>query len=114
MSFTLEETTIPDIHTAFKSGTLTCVLLTQRYLDRISAYDQRGPALNAYVTLNKNALSEAERLDAAFARDRKLTGPLHGIPLAVKDQAETKGIETSFGSVALKGYVPEQDATIVT
>jgi Asp-tRNA(Asn)/Glu-tRNA(Gln) amidotransferase A subunit family amidase len=114
MSFTLEETTILDIHTAFKSGTLTCVSLTQRYLDRISAYDQRGPALNAYVTLNKNALSEAERLDAAFAKDMKLTGPLHGIPLAVKDQAETKGIETSFGSVALKGYVPEQDATIIT
>ena len=114
MTFTLEETTIRDVHDAFKNGTLTCVSLTQRYLERISAYDQKGPTLNAFVTLNKNALSEAERLDAAFAKDGKLTGSLHGIPIAVKDQAETKGIETSFGSVALKGYVPEQDATIVT
>jgi amidase len=114
MAFTLEETTIRDIHDAFRAGTLTCFSLTQQYVDRISAYDQKGPALNAFVTLNPDALGLAERLDAAFAKDRKLTGPLHGIPVAVKDQAETKGIETSFGSVALKGYVPEQDATIVT
>src|ERR1700730_1366628 len=108
MSFTLEETTIPDIHTAFKSGTLSCVSLTQRYLDRISAYDQKGPAFNAFVSLNPNALARAAQLDAAFAKNGKLTEPLHGIPIAVKDQAETKGIETNFGSIALKGYVPEQ------
>ncbi len=114
MSFTLEETTIGKIHDAFRAGTLTCVSLTRRYLDRIAAYDQKGPALNAFVTLNRNALARAEQLDAAFARSGKPTGPLHGIPVAVKDQAETKGIETSFGSIALKGYVPETDATIVS
>jgi Asp-tRNA(Asn)/Glu-tRNA(Gln) amidotransferase A subunit family amidase len=114
MGFVLEETTIRDIHDAFRAGTLSCVSLTQRYLDRISAYDQKGPALNAFVSLNPDALAQAVRLDAAFAKNGKLTGPLHGIPIAVKDQAETKGIETSFGSIALKGYVPEQDATIVT
>jgi amidase len=114
MGFFLEEATIQDIHDAFRAGTLTCVSLTQRYLDRISAYDQKGPALNAFVTLNSNALADARQLDDAFARSGKFVGPLHGIPIAVKDQAETKGIETSFGSVALKGYVPNQDATIVT
>jgi amidase len=114
MAFVLEETTIRDIHDAYRAGTLNCVSLTQRYLDRISAYDQKGPALNAFVTLNSNVLAEAQQLDTAFAQNGKLIGPLHGIPIAVKDQAETKGIETSFGSIALKGYVPDQDATIVT
>jgi amidase len=114
MGFVLEETTIRDIHNALQVGTLTSVSLTHRYLDRIAAYDHHGAALNAFVTLNANALAQAERLDAAFAKDGKLTGPLHGIPIAVKDQAETEGIETSFGSVALKGYIPAQDATIVT
>jgi amidase len=113
MGFVLEEATIQDIHNAFRAGTLTCVSLTQRHLDRISAYDQKGPALNAFVTLNPDALSDARQLDDAFAKSRKLVGPLHGITIAVKDQAETKGIETSFGSVALKGYVPDQDATII-
>ena len=93
MAFTLEETTIRDIHDAFRAGTLTSVSLTQAYLDRIGAYDQKGPALNAYVTLNPNALAQAAQLDAAFVKDRKFIGPLHGIPVAVKDQAETKGIE---------------------
>jgi Asp-tRNA(Asn)/Glu-tRNA(Gln) amidotransferase A subunit family amidase len=114
MDFVLEETTIPKIHDAFRSGTLNCASLTQRYLDRISAYDQKGPALNAFVTTNPNALTDAHKLDAAFAQTGKFVGPLHGIPVAVKDQAETKGIETSFGSIALKGHVPDEDATIVT
>ncbi len=113
MGFVLEETTIRDIHQAFRAGTLSCASLTERYLGRISAYDKQGPALNAFVSLNPNALAEAEQLDAAFAKNGKLTGPLHGIPIAVKDQAETAGIETSFGSIALKGYVPKKDATIV-
>ena len=114
MGFILEETTIRDIHDAFRARTLTSVLLTQRYLDRISAYDQKGPALNAFVTINPKALSAAQQLDASFVQNEKFVGPLHGIPVAVKDQAETKGIETSFGSIALKGYVPDDDATIVT
>ena len=114
MTFKLEETTIRDIHAAYLSGRLTCVQLVQAYLDRISAYDQSGPALNAFVKLNPAALEEAVALDARLATTGTLVGPLHGIPVAVKDQAETKGIETRFGSVALSGYVPERDATIVT
>ena len=87
MGFVLEETTISDIHQAFCAGTLTCASLTRRYLDRIAAYDQKGPALNAFVCINAKATAEAEQVDAAFAKDKKLRGLLHGIPVAVKDQA---------------------------
>ncbi len=113
-SFKVEETTIADIHAAYKAGTLTCVALTQLYLDRIAAYDQKGPALNSYVTLNPAALERAAELDAIYKETGEFVGPLHGVPLGIKDQAETKGIETSFGSAALKGYIPTEDATIVT
>ena len=94
MGFVLEETTIREIHDAFRTNTLNCVSLTQRYLDRISTYDKKGPALNAFVVLNPNALAEATQLDAAFAKSGKFVGALHGIPIAVKDQAETfDGVE---------------------
>jgi amidase len=112
-SFALEETTIDQVHDAYRAKTLTCVELVQGYLDRIAAYDQKGPALNAFVALNADALTEAAALDAAFQQSGKLSGPLHGIPIAVKDQAETKGIPTSFGSIAIKGYVPKEDSTLV-
>jgi amidase len=113
MNFSLEETSIRDIHTAYLAGTLTCVELIQAYLDRIAAYDQQGPSLNAFVAMNPRALEEAAALDKIFAETKTFVGPLHGIPVAVKDQAETKGIETRFGCIGLSGYVPEEDATIV-
>lgn len=112
-TFTVEETTIDKITEAYLAGSLSCVELVQLYLERISAYDQSGPAINAYVTLNPDALGEAARLDAVLRQSGRLVGPLHGVPIAVKDQAETKGIPTSFGSIAIKGYVPAEDATIV-
>ncbi|MEA2912974.1 MAG: amidase [Bradyrhizobium sp.] len=84
MSFTLEETTIRDIQAAYLGGKLTCVQLVQAYLDRISAYDQSGPALNAFVKLNPAALEEAAAIDRMFAQSKTLTGPLHGIPVAVE------------------------------
>src|ERR1700688_3624562 len=114
MDFKLEETTIGAIQSAYLDWSLTCVQLVQAYLDRIAAFDQTGPALNAFVKLNPAALEDAAALDTQLAKTGELVGPLHGIPVAVKDQAETKGIETRFGSVALSGYVPEQDATIVS
>ena len=71
MNFTLEETTIRDIQAAYLDGRLTCVQLVQAYLDRIAAYDQSGPALNAFVKLNPAALEEAAALDRMFAQTGK-------------------------------------------
>ena len=85
----------------------------QRYIDRIEAYDRQGPALNSIVNVNQSALAEADRLDDLLSRTRTLAGPLHGIPVVVKDQAETKGIVTTFGSIALDGYLPQHDATAI-
>ena len=84
-------------------------------LHRIAAWDQQGLNLNSYVTLNsKGALERAAELDEIFARTQSFVGLLHRIPIGSKDQVETAGLETSFGSIALKGYVRCHDATIVT
>ena len=112
-SFKIEEATIADIHKAFSEGSLTCRQLVEAYLDRIEKYDRNGPKLNSIVTVNPEALSEADRLDAQYSKTKKLIGPLHGIPVVVKDQAETRGIMTTFGSIAMDGYMPERDATAV-
>jgi amidase len=114
MAFKLEETTIADIHEAYQSGDLTCADLVARYLARIEAYDRSGPTLNSIITVNPKAAEEAAALDAGFAASGALSGPLHGIPIVVKDQAETKGIMTTFGSIAMDGYMPEKDATVIT
>jgi amidase len=65
-AFDVVETTIADIHAAFSAGSLTARQLVQMYLDRIAAYDKKGPAINALISLNPAALQEADRLDAAF------------------------------------------------
>ncbi|HEY5492058.1 MAG TPA: amidase family protein [Gemmatimonadaceae bacterium] len=111
-AFRVEETTITQVHAAFKAGTLTCHALVKVYLDRIAAYDKKGPAINAVVTLNPNALAIADSLDRRFAKTG-LTGPLHCIPMIVKDNFETKDLQTTAGSIALKGWIPKQDATMV-
>ncbi len=113
MSFTVEEATIAGIHAAFEAGELSAAALVAAYLARIAAYDRAGPTLNAVVTLNPRAEAEAAALDAAFADGGRFSGPLHGVPVLVKDQAETAGIETSFGSAAMAGYVPQTDATVI-
>ena len=112
MSFNVLETTIDEIHAAYKSGRLTCRQLVQTYLDRIDSYDKKGPAINAIITLNSEALKEADRLDAAF-KASGFTGPLHGIPVVVKDQADAAGMPTTLGSVLFKNYRPERDCFVV-
>src|SRR5437762_1848947 len=111
--FNVVEATIDDIHQAYKAGTLTAHQLTQMYLDRIDAYDKRGPMINAVITLNPKALEEADKLDAEFKRTGKFVGSLHGIPILVKDQADVGGLPTTLGSVVMKGYVPPLDAGAV-
>lgn len=112
-SFCLQEATIDDIHFAFRSGELTCRKLIEMYLARIEAYDKKGPEINALVTLNEKALAEADELDKAYKQNGEFVGPLHGIPVLVKDQIETKEMITTFGSIAFKNYIPENDATII-
>jgi Asp-tRNA(Asn)/Glu-tRNA(Gln) amidotransferase A subunit family amidase len=110
--FRLEEATIADIHGAFRSGTLTCRDLVSRYLQRIAAYDKQGPLINALVVVNPDALRVAEQLDQRFGREG-ITGPLHCIPVIVKDNMETFDLPTSAGSRSLQGFVSERDAFIV-
>src|SRR5262245_52758128 len=112
MRFDVIETTIADIHAAYRSGQLTCRQLAQAYLDRIQAYDKNGPAINAIITINPDALKEAERLDTAL-KNTGMVGPLHGIPIIIKDQADAKGMPTTLGSVLFKDYYPDRDAFVV-
>ena len=111
--FHVLETTIGDVHAAFRSGQLTCRALVGLYLKRINAYDKLGPALNAIQTINRDALSEADRLDAAF-RASGPVGPLHCIPVLLKDEVETSDMPTTYGSLVFKDFVPQRNATIVT
>ena len=111
-SFNLLEATIDDIHSAYKSGQLSARQLVQMYLDRIEAYDKKGPAINAIITMNSRALQEADRLDAAF-KSSGFVGPLHGIPIIIKDQADAKGMPTTLGSVLFQNYYPDRDAFVV-
>jgi Asp-tRNA(Asn)/Glu-tRNA(Gln) amidotransferase A subunit family amidase len=103
-SFELLEATIPELQAALAAGSVTSRDLVAGYLARIDVYDQRGPALNAISALNGGALAEADALDAE-RRARGPRGPLHGIPLIVKDNYETGGMQTAAGSKSLAGWV---------
>jgi len=105
--FTIEETTIAGIHNAIKSGQMTCRQLVEIYLKRIETYDQ-STGLNSIVVINPGALERADELDAEFEQTRKLR-PLHGIPVIVKDNYETKDMQTTGGSLALKGFIPPDE-----
>lgn len=107
-NFNLLETTISQIHDAYKNGTLTAKELTEQYLERIEKYDQ-STKLNAVTVINKNALKRAEELDEEFKRTGKLR-PLHGIPILVKDNFDTHDLQTAGGSLALKNSLPPDDA----
>ena len=110
--FRVEETTIAQIHDAMKDGRLTCRALVVSYLRRIEAYDKNGPALNAIVQVNTDALKQADELDRRFAQ-AGLSGPLHCIPAIVKDNFETIGLQSAAGSLSLKGFVSNKDAFLV-
>ena len=110
--FHLQEATIDQIHAELKAGRISCRELIGHYLKRIDAYDHAGPGLNALQTVNRRALDEADRLDAAY-RSSGATGPLHCIPVLVKDQVETSDMPTTYGSILFKGFTPSRDATVV-
>jgi amidase len=111
-SFELMEATSPQLQAALAAGTLTSRDLVAMYLSRIEAYDKHGPALNAISVNNTKALEEAAVLDVE-RRAGRTRGPLHGIPIIVKDNYETIGMQTADGSVTLAGWVPPDDAYLV-
>ena len=108
-SMDVVEASIFEIHEAMRSGTLTARKLVQFYLDRIEAYDKQGPALNAIITINPNALARADELDQLLASSG-MVGPLHGIPVIVKDNYDTSDLPTSAGSLSLAGSLPPDDS----
>jgi len=112
MAFNLLETTIEQVHAAYKSGEITCRQLVQQYLDRIETYDKKGPAINAIISLNPDALKEADRLDAA-QKASGFVGALHGIPIIMKDQGDATPMPTTLGSLLFKDYYPDRDAFVV-
>lgn len=107
--FQVEETTITEIHAAMETGRLSAEQLVQMYLDRIEAYDKQGASINSLITINQEALSRARELDIAFAVTG-FVGPLHGIPVIVKDNYDTADLPTTNGVLALKGAIPPDDA----
>ena len=110
-TFSLLEPTVGAVHRAFESGELSARELVQAYLDRIEAYDRGGPALNSIITVHPEALQQAEERDQAYASSGPV-GPLHGIPIVLKDQMDALGTPTTLGSVLLADHHPTRDAFV--
>lgn len=105
----MKEWTIKTVHEAMAKGELTCLELVRYYLERIKKYDGK---LHSIILVNPNAEKEAAALDERYKKSG-FTGPLHGIPVILKDNAETEDMPTTAGSIALKGFEPHRDAFIV-
>src|SRR6202022_4047880 len=106
--FSVMEATIPQMQVALKSGRLTSHELVQQYLLRIATYEDK---VHAAITVNPNALKEADERD----RERKagkIRGPLHGIPIAIKDNIQTTDMPTTGGALVMADYVPPYEATV--
>lgn len=112
-AFDLNELTIGDLQQKMQSGQLTSAAITQLYLDRIQAIDSKGPGLNSVIEVNPDALSIARAMD----QDRKagkVRGPMHGIPILIKDNIDTGDqMMTTAGSLALEGHKAANDAFVV-
>ncbi len=106
--FSIVETDIATLQQALQSGRVTSRQLTERYLERIALYEDR---LNAIITVNAKALDEADAMDRERAAGR-LRGPLHGIPIALKDNIHTTDVRTTGGALAFRDLVPPYDATL--
>jgi len=109
-SFSVVEATIGEMQTAMRTGRITSRAIVLQYLDRIAKYETR---LNAVMTMNPRALEDADARDRERAQG-KVRGPLHGIPIALKDNILTTAMPTTGGALAFKGFVPPYEATIAT
>jgi amidase len=113
VTFDLSTATIADINAAIDAGALSSEKLVTMYLNRIEAYDKKGPRVNSVISLNTQALAQARALDA----ERKLKGrrsPLHGIPIVVKDLIDVAGLPTTAGFKPFGAPIPPRNATIVS
>ena len=109
----MQEYTIAELQEQMRTGTLTAVELTRQYLERIELIDRAGPRLNSVIEINPDALEIAARLDQERA-DGRVRGPLHGIPIILKDNIDTADrMTTTAGSLALEGWTPPADAFLV-
>lgn len=108
----LDQATIADLTAAMQAGTLTSEKLIQMSIARIEAYDRKGPAIRAVITLNPKALETARERDAE-RKAGKVRGVLHGIPVVLKDNYDTADMPTTGGSVLLEGSIPPDDAYMV-
>jgi amidase len=106
--FDVFEKSILELQDAMERGETTSSELVHQYLERIEAFDERGAALNSFVYINPHAIEEARALDRERV-ERGPRGPLHGIPIALKDNYDTRDMPTSGGSIALTGFVPPDD-----
>ena len=110
--FELEEATIADLQSGMAAGRMTARSITQAYLDRIAELDRKGPTLRHVIEVNPDALSIADSLDQERKAGR-VRGPLHGIPILLKDNIDTADrMTTTAGSLALEGSIPARDAFI--
>lgn len=109
--FSLESATIQSVHDSMSNKELSCRKLVEMYLERIEKYDQKGPKLNSVIMLNPKALELADELDKKF-KESGFVGPLHGIPVLLKDNVDTADMPTTAGSLTLEGVIPEKDAFI--
>jgi len=103
------EATIAQVHEAMKAGRLTCRELVGQYLKRIEAFDKNGPGLNSIVVVNPDVEKQAEELDRRYVQSGP-DGPLHCVPVIVKDNFETRGLQTTDGALAFAGFLPDKDA----
>ena len=108
--FDVVEATIPEMQRAMEEGRVTSRELVEAHLLRIALYEER---VNATIAVNANVLAEADRLDGERAEGR-VHGPLHGIPVALKDNIHTTDVPTTGGALAFEGYVPPYEATLTT
>jgi amidase len=111
--FHLQDATIAGIHTAFAAGQLTCAQLTRLYLDRIDAYNLRGPALHAIIAVNPKAVETAAGMDRQYRANPSGAGPLHCVPIILKDNFNTFDMPTTGGNVGMRDSVPPADAFTV-
>lgn len=113
LGLAIEEATIADLQGAYLRGEMSTREVVTAYLARIEAYDKQGPYLNSIINLNPHALEDADRLDRALKSSGKLSGPLHGIPVLIKDCIDAVGMPMTSGFQGWKNYFPPTDAPLV-